>query len=245
MDKIKNLTGLLERIDAGENPDNIKKESRDLLSIITPTDIVRAEQNISESGLDLKKISRMCRLHVSLVDHPAEKLRTNLPPGHVLRRLLSEHQIVQCLLVDLINLNTEISRLEYLCATTPEYTRLLHIVSHLSAATQHCGIEESMIFPWFEKVGIRTLPQILTAEHSDLKQYIERLYELVYKCCATDFGEFKCSLDKIVQFVVPLKREHIFKEDNLLYPVAFEIIDDTSTWDRFYSTCEQIGYCCF
>jgi DUF438 domain-containing protein len=245
MDKIENVAGLLRRIDAGESSERIREESRDLLSTVGPEDIVRAQQSLLESGVSIKDIARMCRTHVSLIDHPFEKLRLSLPVGHVIQRLLSEHQMVQCLLVDLVNINAAISKLGYISATIPEYRELLHIVSHLGVGEQHHNAEEEMLFPQIEKLGLYILPKILVAEHFDLRFYTEQLQELVYKCCTMNIDDFKRSLERIVIYVVPLKREHIFKEDNLLYPIAFDVLDGHSVWNRLHSVCEQIGYCCF
>jgi DUF438 domain-containing protein len=245
MDKIDILTSILRRVDAGENPTRIREESKDFLLTVEPTDVVLAEQSILNSGCEINDIARMCRSHISLIGNPVEKLRLSLPPGHVLQRLLAEHQMVQCLLVDLISLNAAIGKLEYISATAPEYMKLLHIVSHLSAGEQHLDIEEKAIFPQFKKLGIYVLPKILASEHFDLRFYTEQLQELVYNCSTMDFDRFKRGLDKVVLYIVPLKREHIFKEDNMLYPIAFETIHGDSDWNRLHSMCEHIGYCCF
>ncbi|HUT29535.1 MAG TPA: DUF438 domain-containing protein [Sedimentisphaerales bacterium] len=245
MDNVENLAKILTRINEGESPAKLREGAEDFLATVEPGDIVRAQQRMLRSGVDIKEISRMCRSHIGLIGHPAEKLRFSLPQGHVLQRLLAEHQMVQCLLVDLSKLNTAISRLPYISATAPEYTRLLHIVSHLAAGEQHTQMEETVLFPELEKLGMSVLPTILTAEHFDLQYYTQQLQELIYKCCAMDFTEFKRGLDRVVLYFVPLKQEHIFKEDNMLYPIAFGVVNGDAAWNRLYSACEQIGYCCF
>lgn len=245
MDNIETLAKMLTRIDEGESPARLREGADDFLSTIGPADIVHAQQRMLRSGVDIKEISRNCRAHLGLIGHPADKLRLNLPPGHVLQRLLAEHQMVQCLLVDLNKLNTDISRMPYISATAQEYTRLLHIVSHLAAGEQHTQTEERVMFPELEKLGMSVLSTMLTAEHFDLQYYTQQLQELVYKCCALDFVEFKRGLDRVVLYFVPLKQEHIFKEDNMLYPIAFDAISSDTLWNRLYAACEQIGYCCF
>ena len=42
-----------------------------------------------------------------------------------------------------------------------------------------------------------------------------------------------------------LMRDHIFKENNILYPTAVEIIDDESVWEQMHHDADKIGYCCF
>jgi DUF438 domain-containing protein len=44
---------------------------------------------------------------------------------------------------------------------------------------------------------------------------------------------------------VPALRDHIFKENNVLYPAALEVIEDESVWTRLKQECDKIGYCCF
>lgn len=40
-------------------------------------------------------------------------------------------------------------------------------------------------------------------------------------------------------------REHILKENTILYPAAFKAINDPNTWVEIRRKCDEIGYCCF
>jgi|GEM_PF-1928779 len=40
-------------------------------------------------------------------------------------------------------------------------------------------------------------------------------------------------------------RDHIFKENTILYPAAFRAIRDPKVWDDILHKCDEIGYCCF
>ena len=40
-------------------------------------------------------------------------------------------------------------------------------------------------------------------------------------------------------------RDHIFKENNILYPTALEVIKENSVWKKMKDDCDKIGYCCF
>jgi hypothetical protein len=39
-------------------------------------------------------------------------------------------------------------------------------------------------------------------------------------------------------------REHIAKEDGVLYPLALRVIREPSTWAELRARCDAIGYCC-
>jgi hypothetical protein len=60
-----------------------------------------------------------------------------------------------------------------------------------------------------------------------------------------DFEDFIVQLDEVVRAILPLLRDHIFKENNILYPTALEIIDDNEVWSRLKDECNRIGYCSF
>jgi uncharacterized protein len=59
------------------------------------------------------------------------------------------------------------------------------------------------------------------------------------------FNEFKKELDEVAKYIVLSLREHIFKENNILYPTALEAIDEKESWKRTKKECDKIGYCCF
>jgi len=40
-------------------------------------------------------------------------------------------------------------------------------------------------------------------------------------------------------------RQHIHKENHILYPMAIRTITEDSEWDKMKIKCDEIGYCCF
>ncbi len=40
-------------------------------------------------------------------------------------------------------------------------------------------------------------------------------------------------------------RDHIFKENNILYPMAVQVILEPEKWADMKLKCDEIGYCCF
>jgi len=40
-------------------------------------------------------------------------------------------------------------------------------------------------------------------------------------------------------------REHISKENDILYPISLEVIPEEIVWQNMKKECDKIGYCCF
>ena len=52
-------------------------------------------------------------------------------------------------------------------------------------------------------------------------------------------------MNELAGFIVPTLREHIYKENNILYPAALQVIEDDRVWQKLKDECDSIGYCCF
>lgn len=59
------------------------------------------------------------------------------------------------------------------------------------------------------------------------------------------YDEFVKDLRETASFIIFNLRDHIFKENTILYPTAFRAIRDPKVWDDLLRKCDEIGYCCF
>ena len=83
-------------------------------------------------------------------------------------------------------------------------------------------------------------------EHNLLRPLKQRLLDL-----ATAGGEKKAlvtlqdEIDETMDRIISNLMLHIRKEDNVLYPLALETIDDPAVWEKMRVRCDEIGYCTF
>jgi DUF438 domain-containing protein len=246
MDRIEQLTQLFRRLDAGENPDKVRQEARTFLSTVGPREVAMAERYLIQAGTDGEQVRRRCYMHILLLPDQTTKLRSILPYNHIVRIILAEHEMMLCFLAELEELNREIQEHSYCSPTSVEMRKLVHIVSHIIAAGDHEFREAEVVFPELERQGYYGPPEIIKAEHQGLDACKHEIIQLSQAAgLDTDFFKFQLRLDAAVKYLVPAMREQIFAEDNILYPVAIEVITNKSVWDKIKATCEQIGYCGF
>jgi len=127
---------------------------------------------------------------------------------------------------------------------TGEFRRLKHIAEHLIEAESHHRREEEVLFPELERRGVLGPPQVMRMEHEELRKDKEELAKLAEGVSQMDSSVFKEKLAATVSSIVPTLREHISKEDNILYPMALEVIEE-DRWAELRAKCDEIGYCCF
>lgn len=245
MDKVNRLVGLLERLNAGENPEKVKMEAQEFLATIDPAELSSAEQKLIEAGLAPEDLRHLCSAHLEMVGDELEKMKADLEPSHVVYTLVSEHDMILSFLDKLEKVNQAIQKMQSYSQDRDEFEELKHIAEHLLEAEAHHEREEEVLFPEVEKIGVFGPPQVMRREHEELRIRKKELKELADTANQLDFDTFKKRLDTTAKFLVLTLRDHIFKENNILYPTALQVIREDEIWSRMKSECDEVGYCDF
>jgi len=246
MSKVEQLTLIFKRLDAGENPEKVRHEEHQFLSTVGPQEVALAEQSLLREGVTIDQIRTRCLTHMSLLPDQVSRLRAKLPANHIVRIILAEHEMMLCFLADLEELDSEIQQLSSCSPASVEMRKLVHIVAHLAVACDHEYREAEVVFPELSRYGYYGPQEIIKVDHAGLDSCKRELIELTQsRPETTPFAKFKLHLHTAVKYMVPMMRQEIFTEDNILYPVAIEVITNQNVWDRIKAHCEQIGYCGF
>ncbi len=245
MDKIEKLTEILKKLNSGENPVQVREDARVFLASIDAKDLSFAEQKLLEAGLSPEDLKHLCSIHLEIIKDEVEKLKKSLKSGHVIHTLICEHEMILDFLDKLEETNQSIQNMETYNSEKEEFRRLAYFAEHLIHAEPHHQREEDVLFPKLEEKGLYGPPKIMRMEHEDLRRRKKEILELAENVEKMNFDEFKKKLDAAVKFIVPTLRDHIFKENNILYPAAVELISNEKTWDKMKQDCDTIGYCCF
>jgi DUF438 domain-containing protein len=171
------------------------------------------------------------------------RFRTTLQPEHPLDTLMAEHQLILEALEELDRLNQAVKRADE--RDDDRVDRLKRIARLLVDAEPHHQREEEALFPELEQLGLTGPPRIMRMEHVELRQRKHALLELVDSAATIPYAQLAVRLNELATYLVYQLRDHIFKEDSILYPAAARTVTDPGTWDDIKATSDQIGYCSF
>jgi len=245
MDKIDKLTGILQRLNAGEDTAKVRQEAQQFLASIDAKDLSLAEQKLIEAGLKPEDLRHLCSVHMEMVKDKVEELRKSLSTRHPVHTLICEHEEILGFLDKLEEVNQGIQQMDSYKKGSKDFQKLAHIAKHLVEAEAHHQREEDVIFPALEERGVFGPPQIMRQEHEDLRRYKKTISNLAAEPGQKDFKSFKKKLDSTSKLLVLALRDHIFKENNILYPTAVQVIEDKKIWEELRKKCDKIGYCSF
>lgn len=245
MSKTERLIELLKRLNKGEDPASVKREAQEFLASIEPEELSLAEQKLMEAGVAPEDLRNLCSVHMEMLGGELESTKSDLMPGHIIHTMMNEHDIILGFLDELEKVTQTIHEMESYGSEREEFEKLIHIAEHLVEAEPHHKREEDVLFPELEKRGVFGPPQVMRMEHKDLRRYKEELKELAETADGMDFNAFKRKMSTVTKLIIPTLRDHISKENNILYPTALKVIQGDDVWSEMKLRCDEIGYCCF
>lgn len=252
--KTERLAQILKRLNSGEDPAAVRSEAQDYLASISAEELTFAEQKLISAGLKPEELRHLCSAHMEMLGDEANVFKNNLPKGHVLHTLVSEHEMILNFLDKLEKANEKIQEMNAFNASDPIFGIVSHVAEHLEGAEPHHQREEEVLFPAVEARGVYGPTEIMRMEHKDLRRYKQELIGVakelselsgLSELSELNFGEIKKRLDTTVKFILFTLRDHIFKENNILYPAALGVITKIDDWNELKEKCDKIGYCCF
>ncbi|MGI6358863.1 MAG: DUF438 domain-containing protein [Bacillota bacterium] len=246
MNKAERLAHVLERLNADPNSQETRQQARTLVSEISPLELSLAEQKLVEQGMDPSELQHLCAVHLEVLEPGMAEFRAKLPAAHPLDTMIREHNAILGFLAHLGQLGRQLKKLTGYDPGNPAFAALGEVAKNLLDAENHHQREEQVLFPAMEQRGITGPPRIMRMEHEQLRARKHRLLELSQQVQqGMDYQAFLDSLAETAGYLVFNLRDHIYKENNILYPTAVQTIVEESEWAELKSKCDRIGYCPF
>ncbi|MCB2293643.1 DUF438 domain-containing protein [Clostridium algoriphilum] len=243
--KIEKLTQVLQKLNQEGVTESLRKEAIDIVSNISPIELSIAEQNLIEKGMKPQDLRHLCDIHMEVLKGELDKIKTKIEPGHVVYTLIAEHDKILEFLTQLEEINSKIQRTENYANSLQEIELLKIVIFNILDAENHHQREEKVLFTEMENREITGPTRIMRMEHEDLKTRKEFLKTLAEDASQSNFDEFKEKVDETAKYIIFNLRDHIFKENYILYPTAIESIQGNETWNDMKRRCDEIGYCGF
>ena len=244
-DKKEQFKKLLTKLRAGNVSDETKAEAKKLLQAVDAKTLGLLEQELIREGVSHDEIRKsLCDVHLEVLRDTLVKQRIAVHSPHPVHTFMEEHKLI---LAALNNLGDFVKRLAnyHSFAEMGSDIETLRKSSHLFVeAEMHHDREEQCLFPMLAKHDITEPPEIMKADHVEFRARKKELYRLAYNHEDYDFDTFKKKVTQLGEYLTRELEGHIFKEDNILYQIALQVLTKEE-WDDVKKQADKIGYCCF
>jgi PAS domain S-box-containing protein len=243
-DKKKMLKEAIKQLHDGVPAEKVKQKFKKVLEGTSAEDVARIEQELVQEGMPREELQRLCDVHLAVFADQVQEQELHLQPGHPINILMEEHKI---LLDHAERLETLVKMIDEACDVVyvgDALTEVQNIVKDFSDSENHYLREENTLFPIMEKHGITEPPAIMWSEHNQIREMKRSLRQLVEKWNTMPFADFKIKLDEVAKPVCSLLPSHYYKENNILFPAALQVVTNKE-WQKIRKDFDEIGYCCF
>ena len=222
----------------------VKLEAQKYFKDTDPKELALAEQELIQEGTSRQEMKRLCDVHLEVMKGQLGVKKLRLPASHPISILKDEHKVIKR---NLKKLKRTLAKLKSAASfgKAKSSVNTLKELSHFFLETEkHHKREEEAIFPRLEAHGIVEPPAIFKEDHVEFMAKKKELNEIVMHQERGEFKEFVEAVGPIIEFLTKNLEEHIYKEDNILYPMSYEALGKEE-WLDVRKTFDAIGYCCF
>lgn len=229
------LKELITELHNGKNIEEVQERFHDLIHNISTKEISEMEAALIKEGMPVEEIQRLCDVHASVFKGSIEEIHhPDRSPGHPIHTFKLENEAVK----KYINENVK-KKLEDFKESDNKDNRckLIENINMLLDLDKHYSRKENLLFPYLEKYEITAPPKVMWGVDDEIREDIKNV-----KAMLQEDSQGKEHIISKIEEVINKVLEMIFKEENILFPLALETLSEDE-WLAIESDSDSIGYC--
>lgn len=237
MNNIEKLKSYLNRLGEGEELESVRKDFVENFESVNPREIALAEQELIKSGVELKKIQKLCDLHSALFHGKTkeeqienaeeavmkalrekeedEKVKVSIVNGHPIEVLKKENE----------ELANRFSSVKTKIEKGVDNSEIIEEVKSLRDVSSHYSKKGDLIYPILNRnYGFEGPASVMWGVDDEIRDELRKLVKV-----GADATDFKDRLSKVIE----RGTEMIYKEENILFPLTLKEFSEED-WMRIY-----------
>ncbi len=234
-ERIETLKGIVRGLHEGKAPEEQRLKFAEMLQEVSASEIAEMEQALIGEGISEEEIKNLCDVHVQVFAESFEgKEPETVPPGHPVDTFRRENVAlgevndrIRGILGELGDPKDETVGKDLLADLKADIEQLAQIEHHYLR-------KENQLFPALEDHNISGPSKVMWAIHDDIRGLLKKVRSGLEQG-DTDSVE----INGIV--LCTSVSDMIYKEENILFPMALEILTEEE-WGRVYHGSDELGY---
>ncbi|WP_209121311.1 DUF438 domain-containing protein [Alkalihalobacillus sp. BA299] len=239
LDRQETLKKIIKDLHSGKSVDEVKAEFENAVGNISVEEISKMEQSLmEEEGIPVEEVQRLCSVHTAIFKGSIEEIHQSNQPeeqsGHPIHTFKLENKEIDLL----VNFKLQL-HYEHFAKEDSEENRykLIEDLNLLLDIDKHYSRKENLLFPYLEKYGIYGPTQVMWGVDDHIRAAIKTAKQKLMNY----EGNKQAVLDDL-DYVIREVSEMIFKEENILFPMALNTLTEDE-WVKIAHESSEIGYC--
>jgi DUF438 domain-containing protein len=240
--RVRTLKTIIQHLHAGRAPEQVKDMLRQIVQQTDATELIAMEQELLAEGMPVEELRSMCDLHSQvtrevLVPLPASPVGL----GHPVDTFRRENSALREVTAALRAIMAEVSALADDQAPEELLLRWRKSVNDLSDVDKHYQRKEHTLFSKLEKYGITGPSKVMWAKDDEIRGLLKNLY-LSLRDSERSGRVWKLIAETEGAAVVEAVEEMIYKEENILLPLALNALTEED-WADIWASSPRYGWC--
>lgn len=231
------LKELILKLHEGESPEKVRQELIETLQSIPYGEVVEVEQELISEGLPESEVLKLCDIHGEVLEgHVDQSGSKEIPEGHPVDVFKQENLELKKVTGKTKDLLDSVSKVPE--GTFQNFKNvLLSCFNDLLDVDKHYQRKEYLMFPYLEKKDITGPPKVMWGKHDEIREQLKGCIALLKEpeLSKKDLAE---SLDLIFYPVVKALDDMVQKEEEILFPMAMDVITEDDWWSIHQQTLE-------
>jgi DUF438 domain-containing protein len=227
------IKSMLRLLHEGKTVEEVQGIFKDAFDGVAASEISAAEQALISEGLPVSEVQRLCDVHSAVFKGSIEEIHApsdaSKIPGHPTHTLKAENASITEHMEKRIR-PLLLRVLEGKLATQA----LLPEIGALLAIDLHYSRKENLLFPYLEQHGITAPPKVMWGVDDEIRALLKEAAKLATAGNVDTSAKLTEALTRV--------EEMIFKEENILIPMALEALS-TEEWASIARESGEIGFC--
>lgn len=233
------LKEIIKELHAGKSVEEVKARFAEAVGDVTVAEISAMEHALmTEEGIPVSEVQRLCSVHTAIFKGSIEEIHRPSKPeeqaGHPVHTFKLENREIE----QLVNFRLELHHEKFQREDTDALRfKLLEDLSLLMDLDKHYSRKENLLFPYLEKYGIYGPTKVMWGVDDGIRAMVKDA-----KALLTNYSGDKQAVGEALRQVITEVNEMIFKEENILLPMALDKLTEDE-WLKIAAESAEIGYC--
>lgn len=243
-ERIRNLKSLMVRINDETSGNEVREEISKMLKAVPYDEVVEAEQELFQDGKLKDNMLELCDLHSQALNGLLTVSNLKAPAGHPVSIFKKENQAIRREISFLERLFAELAGMEEGNNWSETVLKIHSHFNNLMDVEKHYLRKEYQLFPYLEKYNISGPSTVMWGKHDQIRSMLKNSIEALKNSAGADISSVNALVEIVFQPTLRLIDEMIQKEENILFPMAMERLNERE-WFEILNQSDEFGYCLF
>lgn len=233
------LQQIFKDLHNGKNVDEVKAHFNAFIGKVTIEEITELNhKELEAEGISHDELKRIYAAHTDMflgaIEPEDRQRKPEEEPGHPVHTFILENKEIEKLLSTQVQVHLN----DFIREDSTEHAyQLLEDLNLLLDVDKHYSRKENLVFPYLEKYGIYGPTNNMWRIDDFIRDAIKDARQKL-----TNYNGGKQVVVELVHFVINEVRAMIYREENILFPMALSHLTEDE-WIKIAHESDEIGFC--